>query len=512
MKTRILALLVATALATATQMASAENLLQIYQQAKSHDAQFKAQESAHLAILEKKQQALAGLKPQVNLSGSANYNTSRDSISNTTVDGNLAQYSLEISQSLFNKQLSSSVSQTDALIGQSTAALAANRQDLVIRVTNAYFAALTAQDTLSFATAEKNAISRQLEQANAYFEAGRSAITDVKEAEASYAASVAQEIAATQQLDVAREQLRVLTGGFYNSLNGPRADLPMTMPTPAGIEAWVNMAKQNNPLIRASQQSVLVAKKGVDFERGAKYPKVNLYASQSSSYLDNDIYKNKTTDSAAVGVNLSVPLYTGGSLSSKVRGAQHTLQQAQQLADLQSRQTEQQTRSAFLSVQSSISQVKANQQALASAETAAEATQAGFEVGTRTAVDVLNSLRSVFKARRDYAGSRYSYLQNTLALRQAAGTLGDKDIAAISAFMTVTPAQVAADNATPSTQDVVTDDTQVGTVVPKGAKGKPAEPAKPTAAAPKAEAVEGKQGNDDGGSYEYYVMPGERRI
>jgi hypothetical protein len=103
-------------------------------------------------------------------------------------------------------------------------------------------------------------------------------------------------------------------------------------------------------------------------------------------------------------------------------------------------------------------------------------------------------------------------LQNTLALRQAAGTLGDKDIAAISAFMTVTPAQVAADNATPSTQDVVTDDTQVGTVVPKGAKGKPAEPAKPTAAAPKAEAVEGKQGNDDGGSYEYYVMPGERKI
>lgn len=489
MKIRTLALLVASTFAVASHTALAENLLQVYQQAKGYDAQLKSQESAHIALMEKKQQALAGLKPQVNLSGNAAYDITHYSYETSSIrstNGPKASYELELGKSLFNKSLDATVEKTDALVSQSTAALESYRQDLITRVTEAYFAALTAQDNLEFARAEKAAIGRQLEQTKAYFEAGRSAITDVKEAEASYASAVSQEITAIQQLDIAREQLRVLTGGFYQSLNSARSNMPLTMPTPNSIEAWVNTAKQKNHLLRASKQAIAAQQKEVEVQRAAKSPTVNLFANHTGSYVDNDNYNDLKTYDAAVGVNMTVPLYTGGSIASKIREAQHTLRQTQQQYDLQARQTEQQTRSAFLTVQSSISQVKANQQALASAETAAEATQAGFEVGTRTAVDVLTSLRSVFRARRDYSSARYDYLQNTLALRQAAGTLSEKDVAAVSAMMTVQPKAAA----TSSTNDQ-----------PVQADEPTEQLAPPVQQAPASPAVQ------NNGSYQYYVMP-----
>ncbi|MDD5391629.1 MAG: TolC family outer membrane protein [Thiothrix sp.] len=496
MKTRILALLIASSLATLAHTASAENLLQVYQQAKGHDAQFKAQESSHLAILEKRQQALAALKPQVSLSGKAAYNESRDTLTNNaTVNGDAANYTLQMGKSLFNKGISANIGKTDAVIGQSTAALESYRQDLIMRVADAYFKALLAQENVIFAGAEKDAISHQLEQTQAYFDAGRSAITDVKEAEASYAASVAQEINATQQLDIARELLRVQTGGFYPNLLAPRNNMPLSVPTPNSIEAWVNTAKQNNHLLRASKYGITAAQKEVEAQRAGRYPTLDLYANHTGSYLDNDVYKNRRTNDSAIGLSVSVPLYTGGATSSKIREAQDKFQQAQQEYDLQGSQTEQQTRSAFLTVQSSISQVEANKQALAAAETAAEATQAGFEVGTRTAVDVLNSLRNVFKARRDYASARYTYLQSTLTLRQAAGTLNDKDVASISAFMTEAPKQVAMAQDTPAPE--AADDTKVEVPAVKS-KAKPA-----SAPAP----VEGKKGKAAASEQEYYVMP-----
>ncbi len=498
MKKQILAMLIAASLAGISHNAAAENLLQVYQRAKGYDAQFKAQESSHLAILEKKQQALAASKPQVNLSGKAGYSASRDSITNNTVDGENANYTLQLEKSLYNKGINASIAKTDALVGQSNAALESYRQDLIMRVADAYFAALIAQDSLNFANAEKTAISRQLEQTTAYFEAGRSAITDVKEAESSYAAAIAQEITATQQLDVAREQLRVITGGFYPSLNAPRSNMPLAMPTPSSIEAWVNTAKQNNHLLRASKHAVTAAQKEVEAQRAEKFPRVGLYANHTGSYLDNDTFNSRKTNDAAVGLSMSLPLYTGGATSSKIREARHKLQQSQQEGDLQARMTEQQARSAFLSVQSSISQVKANQQALSSAETAAEATQAGFEVGTRTAVDVLNSLRSVFRARRDYASARYSYLQNNLALRQAAGTLSEKDVVAINAFLTESPkalvSEPQADAASAPAADNIAVTPKQSKVMPEPAEQAPAvaEPASETGAE----------------SFDYYVMPG----
>lgn len=450
MKQQTLAFLIAASLTLATQQAQAENLLQVYQQAKGYDAQFKALESDYLAILERKPQALAALKPQVSVSGSVTQSRQRTAYDASLLDpedvasGSSANYSLGLSKSLYNKALNSQVKQADSVIAQASAGLEAEREGLILRVAEAYFNFLLAQDNLEFARTEKEAISRQLEQTRAYFEAGRSAITDVKEAESRYDLAVAQEINAVNQLDLGREQLRVLTGGFYQTLNAPAANLPLAMPSPADIEQWVKTAKANNKQLIASQHAIQSAQTAIDIQRAAKQPVVDLVARQTGSNSESKSDLDPQNYGASVGVQLSMPLYTGGGISSKIREAQHNFRQAQQQFDFQSRTTEQQARNAFLTVQSSISQVKANQRALASAETAAEATQAGFEVGTRTAVDVLTALRNVFSARRDYAQTRYTYLLNTLKLRQAAGTLTDQDIATMNTFMTSTPKQLAA--------------------------------------------------------------------
>jgi outer membrane protein len=450
MKQQTLAFLIAASLTLATQQAQAENLLQVYQQAKGYDAQFKALESDYLATLERKPQALAALKPQVGMSGSMTESTQRYPYdasllqSSGTTTGSNASYSLNLSKSLYNQALNGQVKQADSIIAQATSGLEAEREALVLRTAEAYFNFLLTQDNLEFARTEKNAINRQLEQTRAYFDAGRSAITDVKEAESRYDLAVAQEINAVNQLDLAREQLRVLTGGFYQSLNAPAANMPLVMPTPGDIEQWVKIAKANNKKLLASQHAIETAQTTVDIQRSAKKPVVDLVAKQTGSDSQSNAALDPRSYGASVGVQVSMPLYTGGSTDSKIREAQHNFRQAQQQYDFQNRTTEQQARNAFLTVQSSISQVKANQRALASAETAAEATQAGFEVGTRTAVDVLTALRNVFSARRDYSQTRYTYLLNTLKLRQAAGTLSDQDIVAMNTFMTTTPKQLAA--------------------------------------------------------------------
>ncbi|EIJ34676.1 TolC family outer membrane protein [Thiothrix nivea] len=450
MKQQTLAILIAASLTLAAQQANAENLLQVYQQAKGYDAQFKALENNYLAILERKPQALAALKPQVSVSGSVTETRQRTEYDASLTDpkdignGSNATYTLGLSKSLYNGALNAQVKQADAIISQASAGLEAERENLILRTAEAYFNFLLAQDNLEFARTEKDAISRQLEQTRAYFEAGRSAITDVKEAESRYDLAIAQEINAINQLDLSREQLRVLTGGFYQTLNAPAANMPLAMPAPADIEQWVNTAKANNKQLTASKYSLDAAQTEIDRQRAAKKPVVDLVAKQTGSNTESNALLDPQTYGASVGVQVSMPLYTGGAISSKIREAQHSFQQAQQQYEFQDRTTEQQARNAFLTVQSSISQVKANQRALTSAETAAEATQAGFEVGTRTAVDVLTALRNVFSARRDYASARYTYLLNTLTLRQAAGTLSDQDIANMNQFMTSTPKQLAA--------------------------------------------------------------------
>ncbi|WP_308874368.1 TolC family protein [Thiothrix subterranea] len=315
MKQHTLTFLIAASLTLITQQAQAENLLQVYQQAKGYDAQFKALESDYLAILERKPQALAALKPQVGVSGAitqSRQRTTRDAslLDSDDVGGSTASsYSVNVSKSLYNKALNAQVDQADSVIAQASAGLEAEREGLILRVAEAYFNFLLAQDNLEFARTEKDAISRQLEQTRAYFDAGRSAITDVKEAESRYDLAVAQEINAVNQLDLGREQLRVLTGGFYQTLNAPAANLPLTVPTPADIEQWVKTAKANNKQLIASQHAIQSAQTAIDIQRAAKKPVVDLVArqtgndTQSSAEIDPQNYgarRGRASEYAAV--------------------------------------------------------------------------------------------------------------------------------------------------------------------------------------------------------------------
>lgn len=437
MKRVLLTTIIAANLLGIAPATQAETLLQVYQQAKTYDAQLKSQESSYLATLENKPQVLAAKKPQVNFNANANFSeqyTPYDGLAKNS-NGLTSTYTLGVTKSVYNRALDAQIDKVDSQIAQAGMQLDAQRQALILRVAQPYFSYLLAKENLQVATTEKNAIKRQLAQAQAFFDVGRSAITDVKEADSRYNLAVAGEIAAKENLDIARENLRVLTGKSYKDLLGAQPNLALTIPKPQNMEAWVQTAKRSSKSLQAARQAIEVAQKEIEIQRtSARNPVVNIYARQTGSITESSSSAlDPRVLGAHVGVELNIPLYQGGAEDSKIRQAQHQFRQTQQEYDYQERLIEQQVRSAYLSIESAVSQVKAQQRALAAAETAAEATKVGFEVGTRTAVDVLTALRDVFAARRDYATARYNYLLSTLQLRQAAGTLSENDIKQLSA-------------------------------------------------------------------------------
>lgn len=406
-----------------TQLVQAENLYQVYQHALQTDPVLKAAEADYLATMESKPQALSALKPQVDLSGSTSYNIGHQNngFNDGFTDFFNAGYKLSISKPLYRKELNAQVDKSSALISQAKVSLEGERQNLIIRVAKVYFDHLKAQDNLEFARSEKQAIFRQLAQVKAYFEAGRSPITDVKEAQARYDSATSQQVAANEQLDLAKEQLKVITSRYYKKLSSAPLNTALRPPQPNNPTAWGKMALEHSKEVQALEYTVAAAQSDIDKARAVKSPTVDLFAQQKGDFNRFDIDTEKLD--ASVGIQLKVPLYTGGDISSRIRQARHRLHRAQHQLELKKRQVIQQARSSYLSVLSGIAQVKALKQALNSTRTAAKATQAGFEVGTRTAVDVLLSLRETFRAKRDYSTARYSYLLNQLILRQATGTL-----------------------------------------------------------------------------------------
>ena len=425
-------------LSSLTGTAFAENLFQVYQHAQQNDAQLKASEAGYLAALEKKPQALSALEPQVSLSGSSSYTTQ---FSHTVQSDNASAYlnlgyTLSLTKPLYRKSITAQIDQANATILQAQTSLESDRQSLILRVAEAYLTYLKAKDNAKFAKLETSAIGRQLNQVKVYFDAGRSAITDVKEAQARYDLARSQEISAVQQIDLAKESLKAISGRYYSDLLGAADTIPLLTPKPNNIEAWSTAAITNSKTIKISEYAVTVAQSNVDLARAGKSPTVDLFASHSgSSTFGEDAFNQDKVD-AAVGVQVNIPLYTGGNIASRVREARHQLQKSRYTLEAQKRSVIQQTRAAYLSTVSGLAQINALKQALNSNQTAANATQTGFEVGTRTAVDVLLALRETFSAQRNYTAARYDFLLNTLKLKQAAGTLSLADLQALSKILT----------------------------------------------------------------------------
>jgi outer membrane protein len=411
---------------------AAESLADIYELAKQKDPRFRAAEAQRLGIYEKKPQARAGVLPQIGLGGSY-FDGDVDRKRGLAGEGGYTRsgYGLELRQTIFNKDQFTQLDQADIAILQADLNYQNAEQDLIVRTARLYFEVLAAQDNLTFARSEKKAIEQQLFQTKQRFEVGLTAITDVHESQARYDQSVAQEIAAENQLSIAIENLREITGQYHESLAPLTDRMPLVPPNPADIDAWVKMAMEQNLALLSQERATELAGENVTRQKSGHYPVLDLVARHTYSDFEGDdpnvFTENEAVDNS-IGVELTVPIYQGGGVSASVREAEYQYQEARELLEQRRRETWRQTRSAYLNVIDGISGVRALKQVLISNQTALEATKAGFDVGTRTAVDVLNSQRDLFRAESNYAQVRYGYIVNAFLLYQAAGMLTEEHL------------------------------------------------------------------------------------
>jgi outer membrane protein len=415
----------------------AQNLIDIYQLAEQNDASLKMAQANYLTAKASLPLVASTQKPQVNLSVQQSLREGDNSSIGSNTNRDLG-YTISLTQTIYNAKTSAQIESVDASVRQAAANLKVAEQDLVIRVATRYFAILSAQDSVNFARAEQNAIARQLEQAQKRFEVGLIAITDVHEAQALYDRSLAQSLLAENQLDNTFQALQVITAETSSSTLAQLGDqLSLIIPQPADIQAWVDTSLQYNQNLVAALAASRAAKFELDSQSRGNYPTVDFNANYNDSRIDDDRLGDSNQDDISLMLQLNIPLFTGGRIDATRQQAASKYLFAQNMALLQNRLTSQQTRIAYLGVVSGIGQVKAFKQALNSSTTALRATEAGFEVGTRTSVDVLVSLRETFRAQRDYSSARYDYLINTLKLKQAAGLLSPKDLTAINRWLSL---------------------------------------------------------------------------
>ncbi|VAW72717.1 Outer membrane channel TolC (OpmH) [hydrothermal vent metagenome] len=407
----------------------AADLLEVYQEAIRTNPQLAAARSSLAAVREQRPQALAQLLPSLDASG-----TIRRSRFQDVGPSGPARYStdklasLNLTQPVFRYDRWIGLNRSDSEIIRAEADYIAAQQDLMILVTERYFKVLDAQDNLEFAEAEKKAIGRQLDQATQRFDVGLIAITDVKAAQARYDLSVSQEIQAISTLVAAKDDLREVTGTYYEHVNLLKADLDLSNPEPNSPDAWIKQAKQHNLSILAARANTETARQDIRLQRAGHLPTLDLTASTSFRDVNfGGTFPQKRHDTD-IGFQLNIPLYQGGAVNSRTRQARNRFQESTDRLQQQVRSVELETRNAFRGVKTDIAQVKALGRSLESTEVAVEAEEAGFEVGTRTIVDVLNAQREYFLARLNYARARYLYVVDQLRLKKASGILTADDL------------------------------------------------------------------------------------
>ena len=401
------------------------------------DPVYKESIAAYNATLETKPQARSQLLPQVFLNAHTTWHDQDISVEGGgggQVDFNNHGYSLDITQPAFHYDRYLTFKQTDSQILQAQAEMDAAHQDLMVRVADRYFKVLAAFDNLAFVRAEKTALARQLEQTKQRFEAGISAITDVQEAQAGYDQSAANEIQAGNLIDNTREGLREVTGKYLLELASLGNTIKLAAPQPEIIDKWTAVSLEQNLLVVAAKHALDYAQQTIKIEQSGHLPTLDIVATKNF-LASGGRFGSAETHDAAIGLELNVPLYQGGLVNSRTRQARYNYEEARERLEQQNRSAQRQTHEAYLGVITGISQVQALHQSVVSSETALEATQAGFDAGTRTAVDVVDAQRVVLQAKRLYALARYDYLMNTLRLKQAAGTLAPDDLANINIWL-----------------------------------------------------------------------------
>ncbi len=440
MKKRLLSGLVGL---LAVQPALAMDLVETYEKALSYDSGIAAAQASFEAQQAGSDVTRSELLPQLGAFGEANY----VDVDGPNQDNSYREYAygVQLTQPLFQAdawfRYDASQFQTDSARAQYNLA----QQQLILDVATAYFNVLRAQDTVTTTMAAETAIQRQYEQAQERFDVGLIAITEVYEARASYDDTRSQRIVAENQLNVAREQLARLTGEFAEGLENLRQNFPLNRPDPMDPAAWEMTALDQNWSIQSAIYDLNVSEANLRASKAGHYPTLDLNASYGKTKTDGledpssfQMQRDGTTTQGVIGLTLNVPLYTGGGTQASVRQQRSLVTVAEQSLQTVRRDVRVSTRSLFLTVNNNIETASALEQTIVSRRSALDATRAGYEVGTRNIVEVLDAERAYYVALRDFANARYDYVINTLQLKQAAGTLSPQDLAALNNWLSET--------------------------------------------------------------------------
>ncbi len=426
---------------------SAESLAEIYQQALGNDHTFKAARAAYESGLENRNIGLSNLLPQITAEanwGDGETDSSGIDQTGTPIDGtrtsesNSSGYKVTLVQPLFDLGAWHSYKRGKVSAKAATAQFKAAQQSLIIRTAEAYFDVLRAIDNFETAKAEQNANSHQLEQTKKRFEVGLTAITEVHEAQAAYDNSLARRLLQEGNVGIKFEALEVLTGQSYQRVSPLKSSFPIVPPTPSNRQDWVKFATENNFSLAAASLSSEALRQLANETKAGHFPKITgslQYSDTNTETSSNAFNSDLDQNGHSIGLKLTVPIFTGGALSSTRKQTAFDYLEAKENYLQTQRDTIQQARALHLSVLTDVATVKARKQAITSSQSALEATQAGYEVGTRDLVDVLVAQRALYIAQSNYSDALYTYVLNTLRLKEVAGLLTEKDIDELNAWL-----------------------------------------------------------------------------
>ena len=442
MNVRPLRIILAGWLVAAAVPAGAADLMAVYRDAQGYDAQYAAARAALEAGRERLPQGLAGLLPSIGLGVQTAWNDSETALRRSGVPKSGSEYntngwSLSLTQPVFRWQNWVAYNQAELSVALSEAQFDAARADLIVRTAQAYFDVLLAQDALATAQSQKTAIAEQLEAAKRNFEVGTTTVTDTHEAQAAYDLVIAQEIAAQSDLSVRQHALQALIGKDVPGLKRLRTGITLEPPQPADMGRWVTLAETESPVVRQAQVAHEIAGREVERQRAGHLPTVDLVATRSygAQGFASSVGSGVETNTTTIGLQLAVPLYAGGYVSSKSREAAALRDKSAADLDNARRGVALGARQAYLGVTSGLAQVRAFEAALVSSQSALDSNKLGYEVGVRINIDVLNAQQQLFSTRRDLAVARYNTITNHLRLKAAAGSLREEDLQEVNAAL-----------------------------------------------------------------------------
>ncbi|WP_028387716.1 TolC family outer membrane protein [Legionella fairfieldensis] len=426
----------------------ATDLMDIYQQALENDPLFKQAYSAYMSSSEALPQARAALYPQVGIRAFVSRNVESVAAAHDKfeVTYNNNQWQVNASQALFNYQAWAQIQQAKASVKAAQAGFNDAAQSLILRTANAYFQALLAKDTLNFAEAKKRANKRQLDQAEQRFKVGLDAITSVYEAKAGYDRSLAQVISARNNQINQNENLRKLTNHVYDHLSSLRdSRIPLIKPEPANVDEWVNTGLRQNYKLFAARFSLDAAREAIKMQSANSWPVFALQGNATETHnqgnnnsFNRAIFVPNRQANANVAIAMTFPVFQGGLVESKTRQAQYDFQTSSQQLEQIYRDVVVNSRIAFNTIIDGISKVKADRQTIISQQNSLESTEAQFEVGTRTMVDVVNAQQRLFEAQQQLASDQYDLINAILNLKYLAGTLTVTDLEEINSWLETT--------------------------------------------------------------------------